>query len=367
MVARIYLDANALEKQWPGVSGELQILAGLSVLTGTELCIPRSVLIEHENSTIRRIGEYIDKTMKPIAEANSRLRGIHEPLTLPRPDVETLRQSYAAAVALAERYYRIQVVPTSSLSVEEFIRRAAQHRPPFKDEDRGFRDAVHLQSAIDHLHAKPPREGDAYFMSADSRLTAADTLAAVEEAGSPLKFLMTLRAGLDLVRADLPRPTDEFFARLGLVWTPLLIRHETQHLLPQVLRNLRGVGIGSATILAVNRGFKFVPEAGTMVVGPPREGEKSYPLSHEVRVTASALGTKDNAQIKGASWSGTVTLLLSIDATVEAGPDHELLDVTYRSARVFAAGWSSQRETVDFENLPESVELIGSDAGDGTR
>ena len=60
-----------------------------------------------------------------------------------------------------------------------------------------------------------------------------------------------------------------------------------------------------------------------------------------------------------------MTLLLSIDALGHAGPDLELVDVTYRSARLFAVVWKSQIGTGDVENLTESVELIGPEAPQG--
>jgi hypothetical protein len=83
-----------------------------------------------------------------------------------------------------------------------------------------------------------------------------------------------------------------------------------------------------------------------------------------VRVTVKGLGVRrDGPPVYGGpSWGATVTILLSIDATGEAGPDLELRDVMYRSARLFAVVWNSQPGTVDMENLPDSVELIGPNA-----
>lgn len=235
MTARIYLDANVLETRFPELTGELQILAGLAAITGTELCIPHSVLIEHEHSTIRRVAEGLQRVEKTLREINIRIRNLHRPIPKPEFDIERFRAAYAAAVKTTQEYFRIQIVPIPQLQVEELVRSAARHAPPFKDEDRGFRDAVHLSSAIDHLRAlPPPHGGDSYFMTADSRILGPETRAFIAEHHSRLKTLASIRAGIELVKAQLPSQTEQFLSRLGEVWTPAFVRHATEHLTPEI-------------------------------------------------------------------------------------------------------------------------------------
>jgi hypothetical protein len=140
-----------------------------------ELCIPESVLIEHQLSTWRRVQEDFVKAGKVINEINSRILDFYGRLELPALDRTRFASEYDRAVERATKVYGIQVTATTSRPIIEFVRAAASHDPPFKSEDRGFRDAVHLHSAVDDLKARPlVAEREAVFLTRDGRLLVAD-------------------------------------------------------------------------------------------------------------------------------------------------------------------------------------------------
>jgi hypothetical protein len=73
------------------------------------------------------------------------------------PSGSKLRRLYQDRVESVKKRWSIVDVPYTSRSLREIFRLAARHQRPFKDEGRGFQDAVIYLSVIDDLATNPSR------------------------------------------------------------------------------------------------------------------------------------------------------------------------------------------------------------------
>jgi hypothetical protein len=122
---------------------------------------------------------HLQKAETEINKAASLLNELAD-LPLPSPfDEAVFRAAHAASASGANREHGFTITPTTPLLIEDFVRMAARHTPPFKGEDQGFRDAVHLQSVISHMQSVPPA-GEAVFVTKDLFLSTACTTAGLD-------------------------------------------------------------------------------------------------------------------------------------------------------------------------------------------
>lgn len=348
MTKRFYLDANCLETRWPHLGGELSILLGLARLAGTDICIPQSVLVEHENSTIRRVRDSLVHATGALQSANSRLRGIHETLSFQELDEAHARTEYARAAAEVQKYYSVKIIPFPTLTIEDFVCRAACTTPPFKDEDRGLRDAVHLESAIEHLRNSAIE--DAYFLTTDRFL-----LDSIQQHYPQLKAIGSFKEAIDAVREAIPTSSSRLFQHLGDIWSlPLFERARAD--LPPFFKSLIGKTIAFGRTFATVERTKFKLTGDRAQVGPATT-DHVYPISLALSVEIFAYFSEPRMTPTGfqVSGGGIFDLFVTAEGDVVSNDQYQMREADFRSARVSAI---LHHRPNHLEELSEPLELI---------
>jgi hypothetical protein len=239
MIKRLYFDTNSLEGRWPFyVSGRPAIATQLARRLGVEVCVPNSVVVEHVNSTVRHVAGHLQEAKKQIAKAQFVLNRFTDLLILTPLDEAEFRRAHAAAVKQASDEHGLTIIATSERSVEDYVAMAASFDPPFKDQDLGFRDAVHLQSVLAHLKDSPPA-GDAVLVTHDGRLLEADVVAFAKRPTGIDITVQDLNGVIRLMRQSLTTPDREELAQLASSLADELRTNVVSNLLPTLRKTSR--------------------------------------------------------------------------------------------------------------------------------
>lgn len=158
---RVYLETNVLIRaKWPGLSTALENLLRLAQVLKVGVYLPLAVEVELEQHWIRDFDDKCMKAKGSIEALKKYVAGIvTDDFDFRLPDKSRALSNYRDKVQQLIERWGIRGVPLTSRSVEELLRMAASHHPPFKAKDVGFRDAVIFLSVIDHLLAESESEG----------------------------------------------------------------------------------------------------------------------------------------------------------------------------------------------------------------
>lgn len=369
MLRRIYLETNSMRQRWPVIRGELRDVMILARTVGAQVCVPTSAIIEHRHTTVREWGERVDKATAAVNEINGLLRGVARDQHVPqRQDIDEVFAAYDRAVQIANQTFEFSTIPVTQRTVAEFVRFAAERVPPFKSEDAGFRDAVHIHSIIEHLSAYPLQAvATAVLVSADKRLSKADVVTLIQRAGVSLDVVDGFRPVREQLIAQLGEPTREKLAAFSQAWRPHLMLDAQTRLLPRVLQALPGLRLpspkyrpqpGSSTETTVNSVLfgSFAWEDPPVITPAGAESPNSYHASFELRLQVSAAVSWQSDYLPGERTTSYVlspTLLLGVEAAVDFLQDAGLR-ITYEECYAFCVFWTRD----DGENLPGRLPLL---------
>ena len=171
----IVFDTNSLRGEgWPRVDADLENLFQLARIFEIDLYIPDPVKEELEEFWRRGAAERIltletalNKVLKDQPD-NQQLKSVK----LRSADERVSEVLKRAEKASSE--WNIKGLPITKRSCEELFHLAATKTPPFQESDKGFKDAVILLSAIDHLkpadnpHGLTPTVETIAFISEDT-------------------------------------------------------------------------------------------------------------------------------------------------------------------------------------------------------
>lgn len=147
----IYFDSNAfIGAGWPTASAQLLQVINLATQLHVELRLPEPVLHELQAHWIRGVTAEWSAANKHIQELNAEARGIARYDKLgPMPSFEKLRESLAGLTHKIIENFKL--IPITSRALPDIFQLAIRRQATFKDEGRGFQDAVILASIVDHL------------------------------------------------------------------------------------------------------------------------------------------------------------------------------------------------------------------------
>jgi hypothetical protein len=311
----------------------------------------------HEHSVFRAYGEKIDTAHKALRDANQLLNGVAPPIVVPALDEQAARGAYATAVTQASEQLGLALMsPITAKTVEDFVRLAARKDPPFKNQDAGFRDAVHLHSVIEHLSASPLNGPDdfAVLITGDKRLWDDDVAEVAAEAQVRLKIGPSYKDVIGELIDRLRTPTGDLLRKFAAEWSPALVRASQDQVLPIATRNLLGTSLGRGILIVHIEGADFALERGATAVGPPREGSTDYPVSFELRMRVAGAARYLGGDLRQPQVRPLhVTLLLSVEGYVVA-PHGTPERIVLQTAYAFAVVWQQG----DVENPPENIQLL---------
>jgi hypothetical protein len=356
-VRRVYLDANAIEKQWPNVTGNLSMLASLGRITGVEICIPESVVIEVGLSSARRAEALLKAAKEQIFKAQETAKWFSPIPDYPDIDWSAADSQYQRVCAASAALYSINITKATSTSALDFLRLGAMHAPAFKNEDQGFRDTVHLHSVIEHLRAHPLQSGHAVFVTSDDSLSKADLSHATLQPRVNLQFQKPAKV-IAAVRGQLSPSQAEHFETLAGQWEHQLLVEARTGILPQLAENVLGFPLTEGLFVAATFDEELDGEATTTsVVSIP--DSSNFRASFKLRFRFDGVGERVTLIERGTRTHhldvGWVDLLLDVGAKVRTDNGVNLTDVEFEYARVVAGSWGQptdrRSEQYDFINL----------------
>ena len=370
MLKRVYLDSNWLEGVWPGTPrGEVLLLFVLSRRADVAVCIPESVATERSHSLPRRASELLDQVEKDLRAVNSMLNGVIAPIQIVRPTVEQIREAHDRTVEITNQRYRVSVTPLTTRSLTAFLTDAAQHRAPFKNEDQGFRDAVHLHSVIEDLKRNVVEGGhDSVFLSKDKRLSGSDVKSLIADEGVPLSVVSDWQTLYQRLLSQVGPEIRSTLVDLAALWaSPALLEDIRKRLLPIMLAGFQDLPINeNERVRSSLSGFvEWEPAANSFAPGAQ---ENEYVASLEVRVYVDAI-IERLQEIPGGRRGYLrhtgIVFLVGIDSEFLT-KGHVQLDgpVKYTSARAFSVATTrDERGHWQFQSIPDPVELIAAPVG----
>ncbi len=150
----IYFDTNIFKKLTPHLDDtRLDQILNLTEILNIGIFIPRIVLKETVDLLQSEINEIISKTNKYNKFNIFTINTI--------PTIEKYEQTLEKF--LLDK--RISIIETPSISFDRILSMAIKHEPPFKKEDKGFKDTIILLTILDH--AKISQNKSIIFFSED--------------------------------------------------------------------------------------------------------------------------------------------------------------------------------------------------------
>ncbi len=186
----IYFDTNPLlGAGWPTPSAQLLEVMSQAEKLGFPLCLPEVVNQELEGHWIREVVEERGRANDQIASLNKKARSVVNFTRLPAlPANHELRADLRNLVSDFNQRFRI--VPTTTRPLAEFVSLAINRGATFKDEGRGFQDAVILCSAVDDMTANG--FAAAILVTRDDAFRSSGASELVRASGVTLKIISTL-------------------------------------------------------------------------------------------------------------------------------------------------------------------------------
>jgi hypothetical protein len=174
---------------WPTPSAQLLQVMNQAEKLGFPLCLPEVVIQELEGHWIRELVEEWSGANGQIGNLNKKARSVVRFDKLPAlPGHDQLRSELRALVADFNKRFRI--VPTTQRPLAEFVSLAITRGATFKDEGRGFQDAVILCSVVDDMTTNG--FAGAFIVTQDGAFKSSGAAALAGAAGVTLKVVTTL-------------------------------------------------------------------------------------------------------------------------------------------------------------------------------
>ena len=173
------IDTSALcATSWPGES-ELDDIVHACRRLEIPVLMSDLVLWEAERVWPRRATDAINEARSVFTTARRRTLYSGEAADA-WPTASVLRERYVSAIERVKELWNWSSVPLPNVTLEEAVRRAIAHEPPFPATDTGFRDALILWSLLEQLKA-----GDILgFIAADNDFRTTDAVKRLDQAAA---------------------------------------------------------------------------------------------------------------------------------------------------------------------------------------
>lgn len=144
----LVFDASALiSENFPEISSSFRQLIEIADLLKINLYIPEIVVKELEQKFIDDTETSINK----IEREHKKLKKIvQDKFDLSVPKLRDIQVAYTEKVQYLIESHKLIIIPIPSINAVELIDRAVKRIPPFEGEDKGFRDAMIIESVIEY-------------------------------------------------------------------------------------------------------------------------------------------------------------------------------------------------------------------------
>jgi hypothetical protein len=167
MIWRIYFDTQPLrQSQWPNLSTALENLFEIARFLEVQLVIPQPVLDERRAQWFRDLEDRIAGLKGAHGKLSSFCKAVGRPPSLAPLDLKKLERDYDDLVERVLTSNGIEISPVTDRPAKELFVLALTTEPPFADKGTGFKDAVILDSIVDHL-THNPANGTTAIISGD--------------------------------------------------------------------------------------------------------------------------------------------------------------------------------------------------------
>jgi hypothetical protein len=148
ILSNIVFDSSALiSENFPDLSAAFHQLSKFASMLGIKLYIPDIVVRELEQ-------EFIENTLSSIhkikAEHRKLKKVVREKIDISVPDIETLISEYRTEVENLIKNNGLVIIPVPSLRACDLIDKAVRRIPPFEVRDKGFKDAMIIESICEY-------------------------------------------------------------------------------------------------------------------------------------------------------------------------------------------------------------------------
>ena len=142
----VVFDTSALlSENFPEMSASFRQLFETAESLNINLYIPEIVIRELEQKFMDKTDESINK----IKNEYKKLKKIvQDKFDLSAPKLEDIRVVYAKEVQNLINSNKLRIIPMPSIKADELIDKAIKRVPPFEGADKGFRDAMIIESII---------------------------------------------------------------------------------------------------------------------------------------------------------------------------------------------------------------------------
>lgn len=147
-ISNVVFDTEALfSENFPEMSASFRKLIELAGKLNIRLYIPEIVIRELEQ-------KFIDGTEKSINGINSEYQKlkkiVQQKIDLSIPNLEVLKEVYVTEVQNLIKNNKLIIIPIPPANIGALIDKAVKRVPPFEGKDKGFRDAMIIESIIEY-------------------------------------------------------------------------------------------------------------------------------------------------------------------------------------------------------------------------
>lgn len=150
---KIFIDTNIFFNNWKLRSAYFQLLSNYTYNTKTTLLISDVVIKETEN----KFRDELEKIRKELNNLASKVGQFTESNF--KIDMNQLpNEPYDFEDIIKRNFLSIEIASCSNVSNEKLVKKAILSKRPFRDNEKGYRDAVIWHSLINHLAKNPTTE-----------------------------------------------------------------------------------------------------------------------------------------------------------------------------------------------------------------
>lgn len=144
----IVFDTSSLRSEnFPEMSAALRQLIEIAESLEIRLCIPDIVLKELEQKFIDDTSEGIGKILGEHKKLKKLVQG---KFSLPILEMEDVLSEYEKTVRNLMAANKLTTIPMPSLKADQLVDKAVKRVPPFEGGDKGFRDAMIIESIVEY-------------------------------------------------------------------------------------------------------------------------------------------------------------------------------------------------------------------------
>lgn len=183
-----------VSENFPDISIDLKQFFETANILKLDLYIPKIVLRELEQLYIENVFKQINQINKSYKELKPYAQ---EQIFIKLPDVDYLISVYEKNVMGLLEKYNIKVIEIPSLITNDLIEKAIKYIPPFKKDDKGFKDALILESIL--LHASNNRLNSIILVSGDKIFNSGEIKEYAEKSNINLIIMESLEQVKDYI------------------------------------------------------------------------------------------------------------------------------------------------------------------------